>query len=205
MSDKDDQDWIDLLAGQSVPDADPETVREAQVFRAALLAHSEKSKDDTEMPHPAIWEKLLARIEIEKAATEPRISRATEQHYDPPLALAASVLIAVLIMWIVGPIYPSCRSDGPSSDDLISRSGLPCVNNIVNPQTRTIAAHLQKELKALGIKTKTCQIEQGLRIKTTLPAVRSPVLEDLLTRYNNLTVLPKNNFLCINILDEKPE
>ena len=77
MSDKDDQDWIDLLAGQAVPDADPKTVREAQVFRAALLAHSEKSKDDAEIPYPAVWEKLLARIEVENKKTEHSISPAT--------------------------------------------------------------------------------------------------------------------------------
>jgi hypothetical protein len=29
MSDKDDQDWLDLFAGQSVPDADPNMVRDA--------------------------------------------------------------------------------------------------------------------------------------------------------------------------------
>ena len=57
MSDKDDQDWLDLLAGQSVPDADTNTVRDAQIFRGALLAHADKLENESEMPFPSLWEK----------------------------------------------------------------------------------------------------------------------------------------------------
>ena len=42
MSAQDDQDWLDLLAGKSVPDADPNTVREARIFRAALLTQAQQ-------------------------------------------------------------------------------------------------------------------------------------------------------------------
>ena len=213
MSDKDDQDWIDLLTGHAVPDADPKTVREAQVFRAALLAHSEKSKDNAEIPYPAIWEKLLARIEVEKKKTEHSISPATGQHYDPLLALAASIIIAVLIWWFnhdsLEPLYPPelvCVNQIKEPDNYRRiRGELPCVNDVVTPQTGMVATNLQRKLEALGATTQLCKIEQGWRVKTILPAVRSPSLEDWL-RYNNLIALPsENNFLCINILPKKSE
>ncbi len=61
-----EQDWIDLLAGKSVPDAAPEIVRETQIFRAALLSYSDKPKEADEIPYPHILEKVLARLEAEK-------------------------------------------------------------------------------------------------------------------------------------------
>jgi len=62
MFDKNAEDWIDVLAGQSVPDADPKTVREAQIFRGALLAHADRLEDDSEIPYPHILENVLSRI-----------------------------------------------------------------------------------------------------------------------------------------------
>ncbi|MEK8019059.1 MAG: hypothetical protein VSS75_019490 [Candidatus Parabeggiatoa sp.] len=61
MSDKDDQDWIDLLAGESVANADPKIVREASIFQAALLAHADKVQD--EVPYPHILNNVLSRLE----------------------------------------------------------------------------------------------------------------------------------------------
>ncbi|RKZ52545.1 MAG: hypothetical protein DRR16_17820 [Candidatus Parabeggiatoa sp. nov. 3] len=63
MSNKDDQDRINLLTGQTVADADPKTVREAQIFRAALLAHADRIQDDSEMPYPHIFKNVLSRLE----------------------------------------------------------------------------------------------------------------------------------------------
>ena len=62
MSDKDDQDWLDLLAGQSVPNADPNTVRDAQIFRGALLAHAGRLENDSEIPYPHLWKNILKKI-----------------------------------------------------------------------------------------------------------------------------------------------
>jgi hypothetical protein len=65
MSDKNEQyeqDWLDLLAGQSVPNADPKTVREAQLFRGALLAQAELLKNDSEMPYPHLWENIKKEL-----------------------------------------------------------------------------------------------------------------------------------------------
>ncbi|HID99690.1 MAG TPA: hypothetical protein EYP59_05295 [Thiotrichaceae bacterium] len=63
MSNKDDQDWIDLLAGQSVANADPKTVREAQIFRAALLAQADRTQEHSEIPYPHLFKNVLPHLE----------------------------------------------------------------------------------------------------------------------------------------------
>jgi hypothetical protein len=59
---KDDQDWLALVAGQSVPDADPDTIREARALRDAILA----AQDETApAPDPPAYARLLARLRQE--------------------------------------------------------------------------------------------------------------------------------------------
>ncbi|MEK8020221.1 MAG: hypothetical protein VSS75_025395 [Candidatus Parabeggiatoa sp.] len=62
-SDKEVETWSDLLAGEFVPEADPKTVRETHILRAALLSHLDKSKEA--LPHPHIFKNVLARLEAE--------------------------------------------------------------------------------------------------------------------------------------------
>jgi hypothetical protein len=58
----DDQNWLDLLTGRSVPDAEPNMVRDVQIFRGALLAHADKLENDSEMPYPELWAKIAKEI-----------------------------------------------------------------------------------------------------------------------------------------------
>lgn len=63
----DDISWIDLLVGKSVPDADPEIMRETQIFQAALLSYSDKPEDPDEIPYPHILEQVLERLEADNS------------------------------------------------------------------------------------------------------------------------------------------
>jgi hypothetical protein len=59
---KDDSDWLALVAGQAVPDADPDTIREAHALRDAILT----AQDETAPPpDPAAYARLLARLRRE--------------------------------------------------------------------------------------------------------------------------------------------
>jgi len=42
---KDDNDWMTILSGRSIPDADPNTIREARVLRMVLLAPQEEETE----------------------------------------------------------------------------------------------------------------------------------------------------------------
>jgi hypothetical protein len=191
MSAQDDQDWLDLLAGKSVPHAAPNTVREARIFRAALLAYADKEKvGKVEESYPPILAKVLNRLETEGYLQKPQApkvskSKSAFQQYDPLLSLAASLLIAVLI--VVSQL-PGLRA----------RSQEPCVNNFVEPPQQTRIIPLQRELKALGITSKIIQLKNGFRLKATLPTDRSPALLSLLARYDHLVVLPESQYLCVN-------
>ena len=62
--DQDDDDWLALVAGQSVPDADPMTQREARALREAILAQQNR---DSQAADHAAFERLLARLQREKS------------------------------------------------------------------------------------------------------------------------------------------
>lgn len=198
MSAQDDQDWLDLLAGKSVPDADLNTVHEAQIFRAALLAQAQREKmDKAEISSSPILAKVLQRLETEgylQPPKTPEISKpkATFQQYDPLWSLAASLLITVLMI-VTQTLVPVAK--GPE----------PCVNEIVEPPSQIRIIHLQQELKSLGIASKIIQIKNGFRLTATLPADKSPTLLKLLARYDNLIVLPQSQYLCVNFLAKESQ
>ena len=193
MSAQDDQDWLDLLAGKSVPNADLNTVKDARIFRAALLAQAQRPKTaPAEMPYPPILAKVLNRLETEGYLQPPKTPeiakpQAILPRYDPLFSLAASLLIAVLI--VAAPI--------PGHN---AKSLEPCVNEFVEPQPQLRTAKLRQELTTLGIATKIIQLKQGWRLQATLPTDKSPALLQLLARHDNLIVLPKSQYLCVNIL-----
>ncbi len=117
MSDKDNQDWLDLLAGQSVPDADPNTVHDAQIFRGALLAHAERLENDSEIPYPHILANVLSSLETKEIRKTPKpaswISSLSQTLKDvfaslvpPPkvvwaIPAMALVLVVSVIMYVV--------------------------------------------------------------------------------------------------------
>ena len=121
MSDKDEQYWLDLLAGQSVPNTDPKTVREAQIFRGALLAHAERLKNDSEMPYPDLWEKIKKEIPAIRNTDEPSfyqkiktfiasLPEKIDKFFQPQKRWAipamALVLVVSVIAYIVWPKSP---------------------------------------------------------------------------------------------------
>lgn len=113
--DKDEQDWIDLLAGQSVPNADPKIVREAQILRGAWLAHTQRLKNDSEIPFPKVWENILKEIPPPPIPFWKKIFQPLKQFITPPWfpkmvwampATAFVVLVMSVITYIVWPHNP---------------------------------------------------------------------------------------------------
>jgi hypothetical protein len=209
MFNEDNPNWIDLLAGKSVPDAEPKMVRETQIFRAALLSYADKPKNV--IPYPHILENVFTRLEAEgllkplkQSWLKKRLSTFISPKPNKPhsstlqwyyrFALVASVLVVVLIIpfryYVTEP-------------NIIPKSIKPCVNELFEPQ-QPPAVNLQKELEAFEITTKLTSIDNGWRLETTLPAVISPALDDLLKHYD-LIVLPESHYLCVDILSKKVE
>jgi len=110
MFDKDDQDWINLLAGQSIPNAEPNTVRDAQTFRAALLAHADKN--DAEIPYPHILNNVLSRLKN----PQPPSPKSVSQHKSPTPFIKMSRVN--LNQWLQGNLVESVKAGWLTLEDI---------------------------------------------------------------------------------------
>jgi hypothetical protein len=70
MTDKDDQQWLDALAGRSDASADPVTNAQAQALRTAMLARRAAIEQATQNTVPAEFERLKARLLSEGLLTK---------------------------------------------------------------------------------------------------------------------------------------
>ena len=65
MTDKDDQQWLDALAGRPDASADPVTNAQAQALRTAMMARRAAIEHATQNADPAEFERLQARLQCE--------------------------------------------------------------------------------------------------------------------------------------------
>ena len=93
---KDDQDWFALLTGKSVPDAHPDTVREAQAIRQAVLAESATVPEAT--ADEAGLQRLLGRLEHEGLLTPRRHVWWRSRGW---AVIAAAALVVCALPWVL--------------------------------------------------------------------------------------------------------
>lgn len=70
MTDKDDQQWLDALAGRPDASADPVTNAQAQALRTAMMARRAAIEHATQNADPAEFERLQARLQREGLLTK---------------------------------------------------------------------------------------------------------------------------------------
>jgi len=223
MSEKEEQDWHNLLAGQIVPNADPKIVRETQIFQAALLSHADKPKNDAEIPYPQIWENVLACLDTNKFSKKQfiqpswlqklrnRMVNVIPQYPKPVYALAVTIFIVGIL--VVPPLvyYPEptlSEKNSDGIDSIIISKGNPCLGKIITLQPQIVANNLREKLNGWGAteisltKIKKKQIREGWRLEAIL---KSGDFDKLLQQYNGLRILPPNpNYLCVNIISNEP-
>ncbi len=224
QSDKEVATWIDLLAGQSVQEADPKTVRETQILRAALLSHLDKSKEA--LPHPDILKNVLARLEAEgllEPETQSSQSRQKERYNrqeqmipwyrNPGYAFAFTLVFigGVLVGGLQLLYHPEpSLSEGPSDTNTSAiRRGGPCLGKIIDSQPQAVANHLKEELNELGATEISLtvinneSIQAGWRLKANL---KRGDFDALSKQYEGLRRYPPDpNYLCVNIISNEPE
>jgi hypothetical protein len=69
MTNKDDQQWLDALAGRPDASADPVTNAQAQALRSAMMARRAAREHATQNADPAEFERLRARLQREGVLT----------------------------------------------------------------------------------------------------------------------------------------
>ncbi|MCX2864918.1 hypothetical protein OOZ63_24100 [Paucibacter sp. PLA-PC-4] len=98
----DDQQWLDLLAGRSVPEADARTRKEAAWLRAALLSYRVTAPPGAPAAADDRVGRLLARAReagvLAAAAQEPPASRKAANQWRYALAASVVAFGAVLIL-----------------------------------------------------------------------------------------------------------
>lgn len=181
---KDDRDWFALLAGKSVPDAHPDTVREAQAIRRAVLAESATPPEAA--ADQAGLERLIGRLDQEGLLT-PR--RQGWRHSGVWSAVAAAALVVCMLPWLV-------REFGPTPIPVEKRVQVPQV--LYAPDPLAHARTLQEALTALGVTVQRVEQEDTQLLKAQLPQpLRDPVRK-VLQAYQ-LTV-PTDGKLVVEIL-----
>jgi len=236
MSDKENQDnqnWLDLLGGKSVPNAAPDTVLEAQALRTILL---ERATQESEIPYPQVLKKTLESLEAEGYLKPPvEVSKLpqsnktkvkTEICRGKPTCLPlrnwfnfitsegrhyqyafAAMLIAVLILPLFlydDSVLTRKEPSGELLDAFIPKSTKPAYPNKKSyPEPEIEAVNLKTQLENLEIAVKLTHDGETWRIEATLPAEKSPALQALLKHYQ-LIMPPGDNRLRVDISKMQP-
>ena len=160
---KDDQDWLDVLAGHEVPDADPKTRREAELIRAAILAHhADDSSDPTAEETEHAWQQLQFRLRRERKSSKPK---PFWQRREALVALAATVAAVVIVPKLA------------LSPDMQPKD-LADTQFIVSEDPRQEAEELAQTLTRLGLQPEITQQNDDWYIDVRLP---DPLTEEVRT------------------------
>jgi hypothetical protein len=150
MTDKDDQQWLDALAGKPDASADSVTNAQAQALRTAMVARRAAIENATANADPAEFERLRARLQREGLLTD---TKATTQQAPahwlgkllgkwlpsagggsfaiPLLSLAANVVLGVAVVVQMGVF-----STTPNTEADVLRGGPATVLLVPNPDAR---------------------------------------------------------------------
>jgi hypothetical protein len=181
---KDDQDWFALLTGKAVPDAHPDTVREAQAIRQAVLAESATAPEAT--ADEAGLQRLLGRLEQEGLLTPRRHVRGQSRSW---AAIAAAALVVCALPWVLPELLP-----GPVPVE--KRVQVPQVLHAPDPLAHARA--LQTALTTLGVTVQRVDQDDSQLLKAQLLQPPRDAVREVLQQYQ-LTV-PADGKLIVEIL-----
>jgi hypothetical protein len=156
MTDKDDQQWLDALAGKPDASADPMTNAQAQALRTAMVARRAALEHATANADPAEFERLRARLQREGLLADAKT--ATTTNTEPPStnwlgkllgkwlpsagggssaipvwSLATNVVLGVVVVVQMG-----LFSTTPNTDADVLRGGPATVLLVANPAARLV-------------------------------------------------------------------
>jgi len=162
---KDDRDWLNLLAGKEVPNVDSNTLREARGFREAIRAENQLQH----MKARLVWYRLARRIRYHITQT---LSVGWECIFNinPKVAIpaTATLVIGVVIGWLIRTPYyynqaPSVRekSEPPSviANPQLPTTGLAQIIEYSFDDPEQVIAELKEEFVSSGAKPISFQID----------------------------------------------
>lgn len=166
--DKEDEQWLSALAGQSDPDADPKLNRQAEALRRALQARAEKLETKVPAADAAQYQQLMFRMRREGLASPHHGWR------NPMLwGLAATVVLVVGVVFQTGGLHQD-QDDA----NTLRGGGQSTVLIVTEPEVRL--AELVTRLRTAG-EEPTVKREADGRIVLTVKGTEK-VLEYLATQ-----------------------
>ncbi|MBK6973091.1 MAG: hypothetical protein IPH26_09145 [Sterolibacteriaceae bacterium] len=197
MSEKDDQDWLDILAGRAAPGADPATVREAHMLRESILAERaarEAAAVESVTADPEAERRLIERARRGAPSAEAGVRESPERArsrwrlglpgWRGAFALAATLVIAV------GVFLALPKERVPVDAPATTRSGLPTLvtKQIADPQR--YASDLGAALAAAGLSVEIKQEGEIWYVETTVPDKPDPRLVALFEKFEIFEIRP---------------
>lgn len=149
MNDKDDQQWLDALAGRanSNTNADPATTAQAQALRTAMLARRYAIEQATQHADPAALEALRARLQREgllnlTSAKHPSWFGALWQKVSPSLTGSVAVplwsVAATVVLGIGVVVQIGLLGNGGVDEANVMRGGSATLLVVANPAARLL-------------------------------------------------------------------
>lgn len=222
---KDDNDWLAILSGRSVPDANPETLREARVLRMVLLARQEEETekefaktDDQQWQRlenkltkegyikPESWvKKLVKQVKVLVSTIANTSNQVTEVLTWQKLSFAAAytVLVSVVTLTLFLPTKPvemHPKSGGPDGGQDQKQIHRVISYPVTDPQQSVL--ELQAEFIAGGTDKKDVAIKE-LKPQQWMVAIQiaKTPSRNLREVYKNYQIDPENNQLVLFIVE----
>ncbi|MCB1807434.1 MAG: hypothetical protein KDJ99_20475 [Candidatus Competibacteraceae bacterium] len=153
---KDDQDWSNLLAGHDVPDANPETKRDAAMWRDVILKDYEDQsrQEDSDISDADVeqhWQQMRFRLRREGLLPGGVKPKPWWQKGPALMAMAATLAGVVIIPQLIPPSPPGIPNGTPKG------FSLPIFKQVENP--RQSAEQLATVLKQANVKAEVAQDE----------------------------------------------
>jgi hypothetical protein len=194
MAHTDDHDWLALLTGQSLPEANPATAREAAALRAAILAEHTGFEDAADTTAAA--DRLLFRLKQEGLLAPQPPSRWGPAKIWP--LLVAGMIVVVLVPRLMR----QDRSFSPSLPVPAVPGALPKTFTlpqvVYTAQPRQQADGLQAALEALHLQVqRQDRTDSHLLVVHIPPATAASVLK-ILQPY--ALTLPADGWLRVEIV-----
>lgn len=191
---KDDQDWLDALAGRPDPAADPATNRRAAALREAMLA-IRREELAAESPDEGL-DRLLFRLRRE-GLLETR-KKPWLLQFPAMFAIAATVLIsagfAVIYLADKKDSAPEVLQSSAPGDAFSTRAAAQL---LFAAAPEDFAAGMQQKFSDAGIPLKQTPSAQGVRLEGDLPGNLPPDALRILDEYR--LSIPDDRKLVIEI------
>ena len=174
MTDQDDQDWIDTLAGRKpAPGADPRTVEEAKALREAIRA-AERAPSTSDFDADAGLQRLLFRLRGRNLLD----ARKPRRRWPVYAGVAATASLALAVGVVVMQEHEPAKPD----DRPLFRGG-PASQVLTTGEPAKLAAAIARDLERVGAQPTVVESDTAALVEADWPPETGPQHAELLTRY----------------------